>query len=72
MGIHYLNFEYYTGSQVAMNQNTAIELTGTNEVRDITDRSFIEKAIDAATEIWNKITDTSTFEVDGVAMTIKG
>ena len=71
----YANLEFLTGSIVALNENTTVQITGTQEVTDQTEQSFIQTVIVTTGEIWAKITkqqEEIEFQTNGGVVAIKG
>jgi len=71
----YADIVFLTGGQVAINQNTTIQITGITDVADVSERSFIQNIIITSGEIWAKITQQQQeiqFQTKGGVVAIKG
>jgi len=71
----YADIEFLSGGHVAINQNTTIQITGTGDISDVTERSFIQNIIITSGEIWAKITQQQQeiqFQTNGGTVAIKG
>lgn len=57
--------EFHNGSQIGINKNTTIEIITSSGVRDLTQRSTVEKVILKGGVIWAKVRgQKSTFDVE--------
>ncbi len=71
----YADIQFATGGLVAVNENTTIQITGTGEVADQTERSLVDTIIITTGEIWAKITQQQEeiqFQTNGGTVAIKG
>ncbi len=75
LGSSYVDIKFAIGGTVALNENMIIEMTGSREVKNVTQTTLIQEAVTSIGELWAKITkqqEEERFETKGGVLGIKG